>query len=418
MAESAKRRRLTRSSDVSDASAVSSTTPAPMDDISSWNGFCEVESEPAFFNIILKNFGVTGVKVQEVVSLDEEILRHLPQPVYGLIFLFRWREEDPDKQEQSCPEGVWFANQTVKNACASVALLNIVYNAPEIDLGENLQAFKDFTKDFTPALRGDAIANFKFVKDIHNSFARKMDVLNGDLQLKNDAEAKKRKRRTDTAEDESVAGFHFIAFVPVDGKVWKLDGLERQPQNLGLIENQEWVLQAKPEIENRMAQYEEGQIEFSILGLVKEPLADLVSALARNVRSLAVVAKRLDSLKPDWREFVESTTDHVSTENLVTGPDSIYELTHKLIEQSQLPPSLEDVVRHDIAEDIVECWQKLVPEQRGLRISIVEEQQSNRLDQERANSRRYEYGPAIEALVEILARKAVLKDMVELEEFS
>lgn len=162
-----------------------------------------------------------------------------------------------------------------------------------------------------------------------------------------------------------------------------------------------------------MAQYEEGQIEFSILGLVKEPLAALISALARNVRSLAVVTKRLDSLKPDWRDFIEySAIDHVLTESVVTGPDSIYELTHELIERSQLPQSLEDVVRHDIAADILECWQKLVLEQSRLRISILEEQQSNRSDQERATSRRYEYGPAVEAMVEILARKAVLKDMV------
>lgn len=62
--------------------------------------------------------------------------------------------------------------QTVNNACASVALLNIVNNVPDIELGDNLQAFKDFTKEFTPALRGDAIANFRFVKEIHNSFAR------------------------------------------------------------------------------------------------------------------------------------------------------------------------------------------------------------------------------------------------------
>lgn len=67
-----------------------------------------------------------------------------------------------------------------------------------------------------------------------NDFLRKMDILNGDLQLKNDAEAKKRGREgTSSAEDESIAGFHFVAFVPIDGKVWKLDGLERQPQNLG-----------------------------------------------------------------------------------------------------------------------------------------------------------------------------------------
>ena len=111
------------------------------------------------------------------------------KPIYGLIFLFRWREDDPDKQEAICPERLWFANQvwppgrldgflayslaqTTNNACASVALLNIVNNIEGVDLGENLQQFKDFTMPFTPALRGDAINNFEFVKRIHNSFAR------------------------------------------------------------------------------------------------------------------------------------------------------------------------------------------------------------------------------------------------------
>lgn len=63
-----------------------------------WNGFVEVESEPvrtllpneikawlldliyfqSFFNVMLRDFGVSGVKVQEVISLDEESLNCLP----------------------------------------------------------------------------------------------------------------------------------------------------------------------------------------------------------------------------------------------------------------------------------------------------------------------------------------------------
>lgn len=62
--------------------------------------------------------------------------------------------------------------QTVSNACASVALLNIVNNIPGVDLGEPLRQFKTFTENFTPALRGDAIGSFHFVKQVHNSFAR------------------------------------------------------------------------------------------------------------------------------------------------------------------------------------------------------------------------------------------------------
>lgn len=65
-----------------------------------------------------------------------------------------------------------FSVQTANNACASVALLNIVNNIEGIELGENLQHFKEFTMPFTPALRGDAINNFEFIKKIHNSFAR------------------------------------------------------------------------------------------------------------------------------------------------------------------------------------------------------------------------------------------------------
>ncbi|KAL9612836.1 MAG: hypothetical protein Q9204_008936, partial [Flavoplaca sp. TL-2023a] len=57
-----------------------------------------------------------------------------------------------------------------------------------------------------------------------------MDMLNADLQLKNDASARKKSKAKESNEDD--AGFHFIAFVPVQDKVWKLDGLERQPQNL------------------------------------------------------------------------------------------------------------------------------------------------------------------------------------------
>lgn len=59
-------------------------------------------------------------------------------------------------------------------------------------------------------------------------------MLNIDLQLKNDATLKKGKaRRGATPDDDSENAFHFIAFVPVAGKVWKLDGLERQPRSLG-----------------------------------------------------------------------------------------------------------------------------------------------------------------------------------------
>ena len=58
-----------------------------------------------------------------------------------------------------------------------------------------------------------------------------MDILNADLQLKEEATSKKRPKGREFHEADTA--FHFIAFMPAMGQVWKLDGLERQPQSLG-----------------------------------------------------------------------------------------------------------------------------------------------------------------------------------------
>ena len=65
-----------------------------------------------------------------------------------------------------------------------------------------------------------------------------MDILNLDLQLKSESLARKSsgaKRQMESTSSE--AAFHFVAFVPVIGRVWKFDGLERQPQALGKLSN-------------------------------------------------------------------------------------------------------------------------------------------------------------------------------------
>jgi len=68
-----------------------------------------------------------------------------------------------------------------------------------------------------------------------------MDILIADLALAEEVAAWKREKKSKKTKkgikkknksDEEL-GFHFIAFVPINGIVWKLDGLQRQPINLG-----------------------------------------------------------------------------------------------------------------------------------------------------------------------------------------
>lgn len=135
--------------------------------------------------------------------------------------------------------------QTTNNACATVALLNIIMNAEGIDLGDKLRAFKESTKDLNTALRGHQISQNNFIRTIHNSFTRRMDHLNADLFLENEScEAKSTSKRRSAPKGRRRApsrktmrdldyGYHFIAYVPAGGYVWELDGLQNKPCRLG-----------------------------------------------------------------------------------------------------------------------------------------------------------------------------------------
>lgn len=121
------------------------------------------------------------------------------------------------------------------------------------------------------------VASFFRQKTETQSIGRKMDMLNADLLLKNEATAKKGKKRT-ADEDESEGGFHFIAFMPIEDQLWKLDGLERQPMCLGKrqvcsgrIDNADEILP---------------QAQYKATGSVKQsPISRLVWPSMKRVRS-------------------------------------------------------------------------------------------------------------------------------------
>lgn len=116
-------------------------------------------------------------------------------------------------------------------------------NAPEAELGNQLKEFKESTRGLDTALRGHRLGSNTFIRSIHNSFTRRMDQLNADLALENEAsepKTKKSKTRSKKARSQSrkkVAeedyAFHFVAYVPADGQVWELDGLKTKPHKLG-----------------------------------------------------------------------------------------------------------------------------------------------------------------------------------------
>lgn len=246
---------------------------------SAWPGWATVESEPAIFEQLLKDIGVSGVSVEEVYSLDFGSLQAL-KPIYGFIFLFHWNDRQYTQQSQTVHQtDVWFANQVVENACASLALLNIVLNIDTVDLGERLTAFKDFTKDFSPPLRGIAVTNFDDLRTLHNAFARGSEMAESDLTLMEHVKMKSQKRTREEPSDEGES-FHFIAYIHKDRHLLELDGLNVGPTNLGQCHAEDWCDYAMPYVQERMQRYAAEEIRFNLLAVCKDPTMQLRARLS------------------------------------------------------------------------------------------------------------------------------------------
>ncbi|SPO01352.1 uncharacterized protein DNG_04028 [Cephalotrichum gorgonifer] len=313
-------------------------------ELEKWDGWIELESEPAFFNYILRELGAKDVQIQEVLCLDDDLIRQLPKPIHGLIFLFQYLSDDSDVDEESDAE------ETVDNACATVAMLNIVMNAPSIELGETLENFKESTKAMSSPLRGHALSTNKTIRKVHNSFTRRVDHFNADLWLSSKAEAanKKRTKRPQgrksgkkSKKKSGESGYHFIAYVPVNGSVWELDGLKARPTKLEPVTSEDWALDALPKIWSRMED-DAGGFEFNLLAMCQSPLRDLCREIAAGARVLELIERRLDSLPGPS----PTTTGAVAVPELpCPGKFPEYWVTSAMVSEAPIPPNTYHLLR-------------------------------------------------------------------------
>jgi len=59
--------------------------------------------------------------------------------------------------------------------------------------------------------------------------------------------------------------YHFVAYVPVNGVLYELDGLRKSPLMHAAVEGDEWMDQARETIEQRIATYPPGSVSGSVL---------------------------------------------------------------------------------------------------------------------------------------------------------
>ncbi|KAF7760868.1 hypothetical protein Agabi119p4_10277 [Agaricus bisporus var. burnettii] len=307
--------------------------------------FAVIESDPGVFSSLTRGLGVERVEVVELYDIEPWAVDHLDP--YGLIFCFTWHKDAhrPTDFEDPTAERVWFANQLSDDACATHAILNVLFNCPDIQLGMELETFRNETQEFSPVMRGLAITNSPLLRRVHNSLARPADIRTSLNSIatdtlnskKKDSQPSGRKSRTakssratkveEGPETEDAPTYHFIGYVLALGKVWELDGLKSGPLEhcvsrwpisdalMKLTDELEFLKIDKGKLESHMGKGWEQKVDPTLLResetILEYPVLDGYQhppgfAAKRMLRDLEFSEMSQDELKSTWQTVIRN----------------------------------------------------------------------------------------------------------------
>ncbi|KAI1853544.1 hypothetical protein JX266_001528 [Neoarthrinium moseri] len=251
-------------------------------------GWNTIESDAGVFTYLLDNLGVKDVQFEELLTLEPDSLASL-YPVYGVIFLFKYPTNEPytstDKPldgtfDRDASERLFFAAQTIQNACGTQALLSVLLNKEgEIDMGGPLRDFKEFTMMLPPEFRGEALSNSELIRDVHNSFAKSSPFVD----------------ETQRTGGETEDAFHFVAYTPIDGTLYELDGLQPAPISHGACTSGEFPTKVMDVLQRRINRYDITEIRFNLMAMVRD-----LRIQARDIGDVDML-EREERKRRDWQ---------------------------------------------------------------------------------------------------------------------
>ena len=179
----------------------------------------------------------------------------------------------------------------------------------------------------------------------------------------------------------------------------------------GEITNNDWLTMAVPILSAKMAEYEEGQTDFALMSLVKDPLPQYQLELADNMNCIDLVNKRLERQTSETKTSIEA--DGLRS---ITNSSSLalYGVSEADIRKSVISPEFEERLRlASSASQFNQLKEDLEKTQSSLRSAIIDEMQACSTDKEKASHRRHDYGPLIETWLEMLIDNGELRSLIE-----
>lgn len=228
-------------------------------------GWNTIDSDALVFSELCRKLGIRGVQFEDLYAIDEHSLRALNLAVYGVVFLFKYTDLDrlpnPVAGHFDDDEGIFFAQQTIPNACATQAVLNVLLNKVDaVDVGPELLEFREFVLQFPLELKGETITNSDLIRNVHNLFLLPNPFYD-DLE------------RPENVGSDDDGLFHFVGFLRCKDKLVELDGLKRAPIVHGACgSDDEFLAQLPTVLQLRIAAYAAAEMRFSLMAITQDRL--------------------------------------------------------------------------------------------------------------------------------------------------
>jgi len=404
----------------------------------------ELESDPGLFTLLVEEFGCDGVEVEEVYDLDSFDLHN--GDVYGLIFLFKWandqapasrtsgkpsrrarekernieREKEPVNYDREIAKNIFFAHQLIPNSCASHALLSVLLNCEEkmslgaflSDLRVKLCGLED------PEIRGYALGNLPELAMKHNKFACYEPPCLSELG--------------GTSTTSSLATgetFHYCCYIPHQGQLYELDGLKEWPVDHGPC-GQQWLEKAKQVISGRIAKAREKDqgchdIRYNLMSVVPSRRIEVEKQFNRLRASLAEFKDKLDSGRhlydATMLDAVNSFDRHglltpvkrAKTEPVKTEVAKLGALVQQLRTLLQRCGSLNQRSSISTIQQLVAAAEKAIKQLDSLRRTVEDEETKHTRYEKDAERRSHDYGKFIRVFVEHLHQQSAFNEVLE-----
>ena len=171
----------------------------------------------------------------------------------------------------------------------------------------------------------------------------------------------------------------------------------------------------KPDIESRIARYEEGQIEFAILALLRDPITALTDELAQNVKDMMFLSEQADDgLSTLTGEAVDKPSGQMPLDGGgLLGPSERYRLHQEAIDTCRVSLKFKEMAESGSEPSLRNALSQLTADQARLRRSILEEVEAREAEVRRVACRQHDFGPLAQKVAEILAKRDAVDLMKE-----